>query len=139
MNAETHEARRRLARHLRALRLQRGLTQAELGQRMGFAYPSSISVIENARRPIYQEDLAELAKALGCDPDELIPEPKDEAANYPTRRSRWRLLTLAVLSLSNLAATDLYAEDDVDKPRKPSSFTLFSHTLIPQLSEDDVG
>jgi transcriptional regulator with XRE-family HTH domain len=97
---------------LRTLRLKRGLTQAELGRRLGYAYPSSISSIENARRPVYREELTALAKALGCDPDELIPEPRDETVTYPTRRSRRHLLTLAMLSLSNLAANELRAEGD---------------------------
>lgn len=56
---------------LRAHRDMRGLTQAELGARVGLS-PSAISRLEHGRCSARQEVVFQLALALGIEPDELL-------------------------------------------------------------------
>jgi len=92
------QERRRVARRLRELRLSRGMTQAELSRRIGFAHPSSISCIEHGRRPIYQEELSILAAALECTVNDLLPEPRGASSLYPAPRGK-RMIPLAALAI----------------------------------------
>jgi transcriptional regulator with XRE-family HTH domain len=58
-------------RHLRELRLARGLTQAQVAERCGTMVP----VISNLERGVTVPTLStllHLAKALGCRPSELV-------------------------------------------------------------------
>jgi len=60
----------------RAMRKQRGLTQAELAERTGQAQ-AYVSAIERGSRDVRASTLSLLAAALGC---ELMLVPKEQAA-----------------------------------------------------------
>src|ERR1700743_1416957 len=60
-----------LGQRLRHLRRTRGLTLAELGERVGRA-PSALSLLENARREPKLSVLEDLARALSVPVEELL-------------------------------------------------------------------
>ena len=75
---------------LEALRLQKGLTQAELGKQAGVS-PAVISQIENGRVVPYDVHLFRLAEALGARVQELLDEVElrfVSAAKRVRRRKR---------------------------------------------------
>jgi transcriptional regulator with XRE-family HTH domain len=63
-----------LARNVRSLRQDRGLTAAELATRSGVA-KATLSQIESARGNPRLETLRDLAEALGVSPTELLAPP----------------------------------------------------------------
>lgn len=109
--------RRRVARRLRELRLARGITQTELSRMMGFAHPSSISSIEHGRRPIYEDELPILAKALECTVNDVVPEQRGLSSLYPVPRSRLGTPLAAITILLQFVAEGVQAEEHV--PRTP--------------------
>lgn len=80
----------RLGRHLRTLRLQAGLTQQELGERIG-ASPPEISKYERARRAPSLESLAALAEGLRLPLSELLRFEGPEGASPELLRVVQRL------------------------------------------------
>lgn len=73
------DTKQRLAQRVRELRLDRGLTQAEVGRALGLHRPT-ISEIEAGRRSITGEELVELSELLSVPVTELFPsaaEPRD--------------------------------------------------------------
>jgi len=73
-------------RHLRQLRLTRGLTQAEVAHRCGTMVP----VISNLERGITVPTLStllHLAAALGCQLTELVQVFNEPTQSSPKRRS----------------------------------------------------
>jgi transcriptional regulator with XRE-family HTH domain len=70
---------------LRHLRRARGLTLAELGERVGKA-PSALSLLENGRREPKLSLIESLARALSVTPEELLrPQP-------PSRRAQLEIM-----------------------------------------------
>ncbi|MCU4653334.1 helix-turn-helix domain-containing protein [Roseibacterium sp. SDUM158016] len=101
-NERRFEERHRIARRLRKLRLERGLTQTELCARLGYAHPSSISSIEKGRRPVYRSDLLRFAEALDCDLDDLLGAPGRRLKGYPLERAV-RMMGIALMLLGTQA------------------------------------
>lgn len=80
-----------IGRRVRSLRRARGLTVAELGERIGRA-ASQVSVIENGRRELKIGELRALAQALGTTLDDLLdPAP-------PSRRDALEIALAQALS-----------------------------------------
>ena len=65
-----------MGNRLRALRLRRGMTQMALARALGFAHPSSVSSIEKGRRPVNDEELAQIARMLRCSVGALLGPEK---------------------------------------------------------------
>lgn len=73
------------------LRTEKGMTQDELAQKLGYKSRSSIAKIENGVRDVPRSQIVELAKALGTTPSVLMgweDEKKDEpsAVILPTEK-----------------------------------------------------
>lgn len=62
-----------LARNLRRLRTRTGLSQEELAARAGL-HRTYVSSVERGQRNISLKNIFLLARALGCDPKELIDQ-----------------------------------------------------------------
>lgn len=60
-----------LARNLRRLRTATGVSQEELAARAGL-HRTYISSVERGQRNVSLENIFAIARALGCDPRELI-------------------------------------------------------------------
>ncbi len=76
----------RFAEQMRTLRAKKGLTQAELGCRVG-VQQSAISMMESGQFRPQPETLNKLAQQLGVGPQELWPQPERDTANgRPSRR-----------------------------------------------------
>lgn len=82
----------RLGERVRRLRLERGLTQAQLaGDRLSESY---VSLIESGRRSPTSEVIAYLAEALGCNIESLSETdsvPDASAAELLIRRGEWEM------------------------------------------------
>ncbi|WP_201696029.1 helix-turn-helix domain-containing protein [Paraburkholderia hiiakae] len=63
--------RRRLAEHVRRLRLERGISQESLSVRCGF-HRTYVSQIERASNNVTLDNLQRLAAGLQVDPSELV-------------------------------------------------------------------
>lgn len=61
--------------NVRRLRTAAGLSQEDLAARAGL-HRTYISSIEQAQRNVSLENLFGIAKALGCDPSDLVAPPK---------------------------------------------------------------
>lgn len=68
------DTKQELARRLRAARIDRGLTQAEVGRALGLHRPT-ISEIEAGRRSVTSEELYDLATLLAVPVSDLLPSP----------------------------------------------------------------
>lgn len=76
------DAKQRLARRLRAARLERGLTQAEVARALGLHRPA-ISEVEAGRRSVTSGELHELSRLFSLPVEELLApdgEDVDEAS-----------------------------------------------------------
>lgn len=74
------DAKQRLARRLRAARLERGLTQAEVARALGLHRPA-ISEVEAGRRSVTSGELHELSRLFSVPVEELLAgEDVDEAS-----------------------------------------------------------
>ncbi|RJQ67302.1 MAG: XRE family transcriptional regulator [Desulfobacteraceae bacterium] len=67
----TAEAKNILAYNVKTLRQSSGLSQEELADRAGL-HRTYISSVERAQRNVSIENIFSLAKALGCDPRDLL-------------------------------------------------------------------
>lgn len=67
-----------LAHNLRRLRTATGLSQEELASRAGL-HRTYVSSIERAQRNVSIENIFALARALGCEPAELVKTEAREA------------------------------------------------------------
>jgi len=71
MQAEDKEIMRRVGRTVRALRLLRGLTQAELGEQCGVSQ-NHLSNVENGNREVSVALVARVARALRVPPNLIV-------------------------------------------------------------------
>ncbi len=74
---DAHQLLRLIGRNIERLRRLRGLTHAQLGQRVGCS-DRAIAAIEAGRRQLRIDDLALLSGALDVAPDELFSRDRDE-------------------------------------------------------------
>lgn len=72
MNEKDKERAARFGAYIRALRLARGYTQAELGAKCGYTSRAAINQIEKGRNDIAFDRLPALSDALGVDPKTLF-------------------------------------------------------------------
>jgi transcriptional regulator with XRE-family HTH domain len=82
------EFRRRFGRRLKVLRVERGLSQEQLGQAAGM-HRTFIGLLERGERGVNVDRLPDLARALGVEEHELIPRrpAADHPAEEPPDRS----------------------------------------------------
>lgn len=76
------DTKQRLARRLRDVRIDRGLTQAEIGRALGLHRPA-ISEIEAGRRSVTSEELFELSRLLSVPVSDLLPSPREDGEESP--------------------------------------------------------
>lgn len=72
MNKKDKERAARFGAYIRALRLARGLTQAELGAKCGYTSRAAINRIEKGLNDIAFDRLPALSDALGVEPTALF-------------------------------------------------------------------
>jgi repressor LexA len=63
---------------IKQLRLQRGLTQAQLARAAGYASESTISEIESGKAGVNPDTLARIADALGVELEDLLPRVRSK-------------------------------------------------------------
>jgi uncharacterized protein len=76
------DTKQHLARRLRSLRTERGLTQSEVARALGLHRPA-VSEIEAGRRSVTSEELYELSRLLSVPVSDLLPSVDIEGEGCP--------------------------------------------------------
>ncbi|MFC3347939.1 helix-turn-helix domain-containing protein [Streptomyces echinoruber] len=124
--SSAQEARERVARRLRDLRADAGLTGTELAQRCGWTHPKT-SRLENARTPPTPDDIRRWCAACGADDqaDDIIAQSRDAESAH----MEWRRQVRAGLKRLQDSYVDLYQATEL--------FRVYSPTLVPGLLQTE--
>lgn len=119
-------ARERVARRLRDLRADVGLTGTELAERCGWTHPKT-SRLENARTPPTPDDIRRWCRACDADgqAEDIIAQSRDAESAY----MEWRRQVRAGLKRLQDSYVDLY--------RSTQLFRIYSPTLVPGLLQTE--
>ncbi|MEU3293032.1 helix-turn-helix transcriptional regulator [Streptomyces longwoodensis] len=125
-SSSAQAARERVARRLRDLRADAGLTGTELATRCGWTHPKT-SRLENARTPPTPDDIRRWCGACGADDqaDDIIAQSRDAESAY----MEWRRQVRAGLRRLQDSYVDLY--------RATELFRIYSPTLVPGLLQTE--
>lgn len=92
-----------IGQKIKERRLALGLTQEELAKRLGYKDKSAINKIELNKNDINQNKLVRFAKALECDPNDLLETPShNEHAKKEVMIYAERLMKLSPDALDNV-------------------------------------
>ncbi|SMF44578.1 helix-turn-helix transcriptional regulator [Streptomyces sp. Amel2xC10] len=110
----------RVARRLRDLRADAGLTGTELAARCGWTHPKT-SRLENARTPPTPDDIRRWCRA--CDAEDQAPDIIAQSRDAESAYVEWRRQVRTGLRRLQDSYVDLY--------RATSLFRIYSPTLVP--------
>ncbi len=125
------DTKQELARNLRAARIDRGLTQAEVGRALGLHRPT-ISEIEAGRRSVTSEELCELARLLSVPVSDLLPSDSHPLEKPATR------IDDAILEMGRVIA-DLFHPQRIILFGSHARGTAGPHSDVDLLVVMDVG
>jgi transcriptional regulator with XRE-family HTH domain len=125
-SSSAQAAREGVARGLRDLRADAGLTGTELAQRCGWTHPKT-SRLENGRTPPTPDDIRRWCAACGADDqaEDLIAQSRDAESAY----MEWRRQVRTGLKRLQDRYVDLY--------RSTQLFRIYSPTLVPGLLQTE--
>ncbi|MER6032181.1 helix-turn-helix transcriptional regulator [Streptomyces sp. NPDC001851] len=125
-SSSAQAARERVARRLRDLRAESGLTGTELAARCGWTHPKT-SRLENARTAPTPDDIRRWCHACGADDqaDGIIAESRDAETAY----TEWRRQVRSGLRRLQDSYRELY--------RSTALFRIYSSTLVPGLLQTE--
>lgn len=125
-SSSAQAARDRVARRLRDLRADAGLTGKELAQRCGWTHPKT-SRLENGRTPPTPDDIRRWCAACDADDqaDDILAQSRDAESAYV----EWRRTVRAGLKRLQDSYVDLY--------RATQLFRIYSPTLVPGLLQTE--
>ena len=129
------------------LRTEKGMTQDELAQKLGYKSRSSIAKIENGARDVPRSQIVELAKALGTTPSVLMgwedDKPADALTVLPTEKIHMIPVFGSVAAgFGAYASSDileyipLYIENDCDV-ENTICITVKGQSMYPKIEEGD--
>ena len=129
------------------LRTEKGMTQDELAQKLGYKSRSSIAKIENGARDVPRSQIVELAKALGTTPSVLMgwedDKPTDTLTVLPTDKIHMIPVFGSVAAgFGAYASSDiieyipLYIENDCDV-ENTICITVKGQSMYPKIEEGD--
>lgn len=129
------------------LRTEKGMTQDELAQKLGYKSRSSIAKIENGVRDVPRSQIVELAKALGTTPSVLMgwedDKPADTLTVLPTEKIHMIPVFGSVAAgFGAYASSDileyipLYIENDCDV-ENTICITVKGQSMYPKIEEGD--
>lgn len=121
-SSSAQAARERVARRLRDLRADAGLTGTELAARCGWTHPKT-SRLENSRTPPTPDDIRRWCAACDAEDqaDDIIAQSRDAESAY----MEWRRQVRAGLRRLQTSYNDLF--------RSTRLFRIYSPTLVPGL------
>ncbi|MFF6825063.1 Scr1 family TA system antitoxin-like transcriptional regulator [Streptomyces longwoodensis] len=125
-SSSAQAARERVARRLRDLRADAGLTGTELARRCGWTHPKT-SRLENARTPPTPDDIRRWCSACDADAqaDEIIAQSRDAESMY----TEWRTHVRAGLKALQGKDPHLF--------RDTTLFRVYSASLVPGLLQTE--
>ena len=92
-----------IGQKIKQRRIELGLTQEELARRLGYKDKSAINKIELNKNDINQDKLVRFAKALECDPNDLLEKPSHQVyATKAVMEYAERLMKLSPDALDNV-------------------------------------
>lgn len=129
------------------LRTEKGMTQDELAQKLGYKSRSSIAKIENGVRDVPRSQIVELAKALGTTPSVLMDWEDDKPADTLTVLPQDKIHMIPVFGsvaagFGAYASSDiieyipLYIENDCDV-EDTICITVKGQSMYPKIEEGD--
>lgn len=129
------------------LRTEKGMTQDELAQKLGYKSRSSIAKIENGVRDVPRSQIVELAKALGTTPSVLMGWEDDKPADTLTVLPQDKIHMIPVFGsvaagFGAYASSDiieyipLYIENDCDV-ENTICITVKGQSMYPKIEEGD--
>jgi transcriptional regulator with XRE-family HTH domain len=125
-SSSAQAARERVARRLRELRADAGITGSDLAQRCGWTH-SKISRIENARTPPNPETVRLWCAACGA--EDQAPDIIAQSRTAESLYAEWRRRVRTGLRQLQESYLDLY--------RATADFRVYSPTLIPGLLQTE--
>ncbi|WP_432041398.1 helix-turn-helix domain-containing protein [Streptomyces cadmiisoli] len=125
-SSSAQDARERVARRLRDLRADAGLTGTELAERCGWTHPKT-SRLENARTPPTPDDIRRWCHA--CDADDQAEDVIAESRDAESAYMEWRRQVRTGLKRLQDNAADLF--------RNTQLFRIYSPTLVPGLLQTE--
>ncbi|QKW06642.1 helix-turn-helix domain-containing protein [Streptomyces sp. NA04227] len=125
-SSSAQDARDRVARRMRDLRADAGLTGSELAALCGWTHPKT-SRLENARTPPTPDDIRRWCQACGAEgqAEDIIAQSRDAESAY----LEWRRQVRAGLKRLQNSYVDLY--------RATELFRIYSPTLVPGLLQTE--
>ncbi|MFE4175076.1 helix-turn-helix domain-containing protein [Streptomyces sp. NPDC056909] len=125
-SSSAQAARAKVARRLRELRADAGITGGELASRCGWTHPKT-SRIENARTPPTPEDIRLWCHACGADDQaaDILAQSRDAESQYV----EWRRKVRTGLKRLQDSYVQLY--------RSTKLFRIYSPTLVPGLLQTE--
>lgn len=125
-SSSAQAARERVARRLRDLRADVGLSGTTLAERCGWTHPKT-SRLENARTPPTPDDIRRWCHACGADDqaDDIIAQSRDAETAY----MEWRRQVSAGLKRLQDSYVDLYQATEL--------FRIYTPTLVPGLLQTE--
>ncbi|EFF93252.1 regulatory protein [Streptomyces sp. e14] len=125
-SSSAQEARERVARRLRDLRADAGLTGTELAVRCGWTHPKT-SRLENGRTPPTPDDIRRWCQACDAEDqaDDIIAESRDAESAYV----EWRRKVRTGLKRLQDSYLQLYQSTEL--------FRIYSPTLVPGLLQTE--
>ncbi|MFF4356914.1 helix-turn-helix domain-containing protein [Streptomyces sp. NPDC001604] len=125
-SSSAQAARERVAKRLRDLRADAGLTGSELAERCGWTHPKT-SRLENARTPPTPDDIRRWCTA--CDAADQAPDIIAQSRDAESLYSEWRRKVRAGLKRLQDSYVDLYQATEL--------FRIYSPTLVPGLLQTE--
>ncbi|CAL9595680.1 helix-turn-helix domain-containing protein [Streptomyces sp. enrichment culture] len=125
-SSSAQAARDRVARRLRDLRADAGLTGSELAQRCGWTHPKT-SRLENGRTPPTPDDIRRWCTA--CDAEDQAEDILAQSRDAESAYVEWRRTVRAGLKRLQDSYVDLY--------RSTQLFRIYSPTLVPGLLQTE--
>ncbi|WP_327230794.1 helix-turn-helix transcriptional regulator [Streptomyces murinus] len=125
-SSSAQAARERVARRLRDLRADAGLTGTELAKQCGWTHPKT-SRLENGRTPPTPEDIRRWTRACGAEDqaEDIIAQSRDAESAY----MEWRRQVRSGLKRLQDSYVSLY--------RSTELFRIYSPTLVPGLLQTE--
>lgn len=130
--------------NLRKRRLELGISQGELAEKVGYRSRSSITKLESGISDVSQKKLRLIATALNTTPEELLGNDESHVKNevhYPRRRNGQSGRVIALIQAGGKSTRNMFSipSQFITVDEKPViSYVLEAYEKHPQVDEIDV-
>lgn len=123
--------RKEIGERIKNRRVEMGLTQKELAELCGSPFKQSVGRLERGMRTLYEDEIARIARALGCTTDHLLTGGADSRAEpMPSPRGSEDDSVLILHQRPSERTTLLVYPDTADRVREVAKTTGYSMTEL---------